>query len=100
MLNNLQKSPVFTYTMNISLNDSISNHENIFDDYPRTPPTLPRVFNNISPRTHTDISYPHVSNKGANIIQVVISISSICMYEILLNIRKNTDYEYGFVQVN
>ena len=77
MLNKLQNSLVFTYTMDISLNDSISNHENTFDDSPRTP--SPHY--GISPRTHNDISYPHVFNKGANIIRVVISIySSIVIY--------------------
>ena len=47
--------------MYISINDSISNHENTFEDYPRTPP--PR---DISPRIHNNISYPHVFNRGAN----------------------------------
>jgi len=76
MLNKLQNSLVFTYTMYISLNDSISNHENTFEDYPRTPPP-----HDISPRIHNDNSYPHVFNRGANIFQVVISISSsiVCM---------------------
>lgn len=57
--------------MDISLNDSIS----AFDDYPHTP--SPR--HGSYPRTHN--SYPHVFNRGANIIQVVISISSsiVCM---------------------
>ena len=59
--------------MYISLNDSIST----FDDYPRTP--SPR--HGSYPRTHNDNSYPHVFNRGANIFQVVISISSstVCM---------------------
>ena len=60
MLNKLQNSLVFTYTMDISLNDSI----NAFDDYPRTP--SPHY--GISPRTHNDISYPHVFNRDANMI--------------------------------
>ena len=46
--------------MDISLNDSI----NAFDDYPRTP--SPHY--GISPRTHNDISYPHVFNRDANMI--------------------------------
>lgn len=76
MLNKLQNSLVFTYTMDISLNDSISNHENAFEDYPRTP--SPR--HGSYPRTHNDNTYPHVFNRGANIFQVVISISSSIVY--------------------